>query len=133
MILDKELMMSDAQDLGALSDATIVSTNYIDLGNAGNANKGTRLRVDVGEAFADGTSVNIILQSDDNAAFASATTLYQTGAVVTASLTAYSNQVDIELPRGCEQYVRMAYTGVGTFTAGKVTASLLMDTPMNQS
>lgn len=135
MILDKENLFSEDQDLGAAADQAIVSTNIIDLGNDDAAvqalnEKGGQLLVQVTEAFAGGTSVKVGLFSDDDVAFGSPTTVLETAAVATASLVA-GYQFKLALPPINEQYLRLTYTVVGTMTAGMIVAGIVLDKQTN--
>lgn len=128
MIFDKENMMSEDQAV----TVTAASSNVIDLGNdsarvqALNEKGKLELMCQVTTLFAGGTSIVAELQSDDDVAFGSPTTVLQSAAVVTASLKAGYQFPFSELPEINEQYIRMKYTVVGTMSAGKITAALLV-------
>ena len=123
-LLDKSLEFSNQQAV----TVTAVATNDIDLGPiyAGNnrdigAGNDLYLSIFVTTTFSGGTSIAFTLNTDDNAAFSSALPVATIPAVVTASLTAGARFV-IAIPRGCEKFLRLNYTVVGTYTLGKVSA-----------
>ncbi len=133
MIIDYQNLFSDDQAI----TTTAVSTNIIDLGaNASeiqaNFEKGmAKIAAQVTEAFAGGTSVQVTVQTDDNTGFSSAKTLYETAAIVTASLVqGYQFPLD-GIPLGVERYIRLNYTVVGTYTAGKIHAGIVVDKQSN--
>ena len=129
MILDKENLVSNDQAV----TTTAVSSEIIDLQgeNGGDQGPGEPLNLfaQVSSAdFAGGTSISLIVMTDDDVAFGSATTLFTTPAIVTASLVAGYNfalgSLPIELG---ERYLRFTYTVVGTMTAGAITAGIVPD------
>ena len=132
MIVDKENLFSNDQDLGdSAGTATVVSTNIIDLGNDDSKvqalnEKGGQLLVQVTESFVGGTSVAVTLQSDDDEAFGSPTTVVSSAAIGASTLVA-GYQFKLALPPINEQYLRLSYAVVGTFTAGMLTAGLVLD------
>lgn len=136
MIFDSTNLFSDAQAI----TASAASTNVIDLGATGTpkhaANAITRdigkgspiqLRVQVTTAFATLTSLTVGIQTDDNEAFSSATTVLSSPAVAVADLVAGYVFPLVVIPRGTlERYVRLYYTVAGTnATAGNVTAGFV--------
>lgn len=136
MILDNTLVLSDAQAITA--DAA--STNIIDLGAAGTPyGHAAAVRRDVGigtnipisihvvEAFNNLTSLAILLQVDDDAAFGSPKTVAQT-TILLADLTLGKRPVwPAELPVGTdERYLRLYYDVTGTAPGtGKITAAIV--------
>lgn len=127
MILDKQLMFSEAQ---ALTSTDAASTNVLDLGALGYGDSGNspmEVFVRVGTAFADGTSVLIKLQSATDAAFTTPVDSSVQETVLTAALTANAVVLKARLPYGLKRYVRLYYDVTGTFTAGKFTAGLILD------
>lgn len=121
-ILDNELTFSNAQAV----TATAVSTNVVDLGVDRDIGIGepVYLAVQVGAAFAGLTSLTVELQtSADNSTWS---TLYNSGAIPLADLTAGAQPVRVVVPSRTERYLRVNYTVAGTGTAGTVTASLLL-------
>lgn len=129
MITDAHLLFSNAQAITA--DAA--STNLIDLGAAADIGVGEPLLIDVAvdEAFNTLTSLNIILETDDNAAFSSATALW-TKNFLLASLTAGAKLNLPAIPVGCERYIRLRYDVVGTDpTTGKFTSRIVLNNQRN--
>lgn len=131
MLYDLENIFSNEQAI--TSDAA--STNIIKLTNGPlkEVANGTPipLRIQVTEGFTvTGTvSVEIKVQTDDNAAFSSPTTLATTGAISSSSLTAgYVAPINF-IPRGNEGYMRLYYdttiSSGGSITAGKITAGIV--------
>ncbi len=111
--------------------ATAASTDIMDCGYATTigigAGKQLYLVVELDEAFNTLTSLAFAFQTDDNAAFSSATTV-DTRSIVLANLAAANigNLYTFALPpTGLERYLRMNYTVTGSNpTTGKVTAYL---------
>ena len=132
MILDNENLLSNDQAV----TVTAASEDVLDLGgaNAGDMSPGEPLELfcQVSEEdFAGGTSIAVAVQCDDNAAFSSATTLFTTAAIATASLVQGYKFALGSLPEGCERYLRFNYTVVGTMTAGKLTGGIVPDIQSN--
>lgn len=132
MILDKENLFSEDQAI----TVTAVSTNVIDLGadNARNQldnEKNAEVLCQVTTAFSGGTSVKASLYADDDEAFGSAVLVQESAVIAAASLVAgYQFKLGKGLPRlgaADKRYLRMTYTVVGTFSAGKVMAGLIFD------
>jgi hypothetical protein len=124
MYIDASQKMSDEQAV----TASAASTNIIDLGTGGKGAVDQDLIVLVDEAAtASGSAtVTIALQSDDNAAFSSATTVFTTAAIGKAALTLNSVAVKVRISHITERYVRVYYTvATGPLTAGKFTACLV--------
>lgn len=128
MITDKLLRVSEAQAV----TTTAVSTNTIDLGVARDIGEGHELTMNfaVVEAFAGGTSTAFeIIIADDAALTSNVEVVSSSGAETTATLTLGKNiQVRINpLSNKGKRYMGARYTVVGTNTAGKVTADMVLD------
>ena len=129
MITDKFLRVSDAQAV----TTTAVSTDKIDLSVAREIGEGDDLFMvfSVGTAFAGGTSINFqVTVADDAALSTNATTIGMSGVIVTASLTASSQQVvrlNPQIASLGRRYLGATYTVVGTMSAGTVTADIVTD------
>jgi hypothetical protein len=114
MLLDAQLQFSAAQAL----TATAVSTNVIDLGAVRQIGVGEPLSILVCVIVAaDFTTANetyqIDIQTDDNSAFSSATTLSST--ILTAAQLTLGAVRAIAVPRyNMERYLRLNYTLGGT-------------------
>ena len=137
MIFDRTLLFSDGQAI----TATAASTNVVDLGATGTVvgasapiirdiGHGTdaELSVSVTQSFNNLTSLTIAIQTDDNAAFSSATTVYTSPAYTLAQLaTGAKYLLPDRMPVGVnERYVRLLYTVAGTApTLGKITAGVV--------
>lgn len=137
MIMDRSLLFSDGQAI----TATAASTNVVDLGATGTVygaaspivrdiGKGNDvdLLVTVTESFNNLTSLTISIETDDNAAFSSAKTVYSSPAYALADVATGAKYLlpDV-LPVGtAERYVRLKYTVAGTApTTGKITAGVV--------
>lgn len=121
MILDAELLLSDAQAL----TATAASTNLIDLGADRDIGKGEPLAlvITVDVALAGTTpTFQPSIQTDDNSAFSSATTLL-TGQSYSA--LAAGAKIVLPIPDTNERYLRANYTIGGTSPTVTVTTSVL--------
>lgn len=130
MILDRETLFSDEQ---AITSSSAASTDYIDLGLANrDIGKGNEIEllITVTETFVTGDSatLNPSLQTDNASTFNTGpTTLWALGASGAATLVA-GYQVKVRVPRDTDRYLRMYYTlATGTFSAGKITAGLVLD------
>lgn len=125
MILDKELVFSDAQ--AETTVATHESDNIIDLTKAGDAIDSLWLVVGVQTTVtSDGNAtVTFALQTDSAANFATADTLLTTAALAKTALTAGTQVIKARIPMGCKRYLRVTYAiGTAVLTAGKFDAYL---------
>ena len=130
MIMDRTGLFSDGQAI----TATAASTNLVDLGPLGSGvtrdiGHGTEipLAVSVTESFNNLTSLTISVETDDNAAFSSPTTVYTSPAYTLAQVaTGAKYLLPDAIPAGTsEQFVRLKYTVAGTApTTGKITAGV---------
>jgi hypothetical protein len=136
MIFYATTLFSNAQAI----TATAASTNIIDLGATGTVfgaaaaivrdiGKGREIaiRASVVESFNNLTSLTIGVETDDNAGFASAKTVWTSPAYALADLaTGAKLLLPDELPVGTdERYLRLKYTVAGTApTLGKITAGV---------
>jgi hypothetical protein len=127
MILDKQLAFSEAQ--AVTGAATSASTDLIDLSVVrSNIGSGKDLFVVVNvDVAAGGTTptMAVLIQTDDNASFSSATTLF-TGPTIAAAGLALSTQLVYQIPAtGMERYLRLAYTLGGTSPTITVSAHIV--------
>lgn len=137
MLMDRSGLFSEGQAL----TATAASTNIIDLGATGTPYGASSALVrDVGlgedvplvctvtQSFNNLTSITISIQADDNAGFASPTTVWTSPAYTLAQLAIGAKYLMPDrLPVGVnERYVRLMYTLAGTApTLGKITAGVV--------
>lgn len=136
MIMDRTLLFSDGQAI----TATAVSTNVIDLGATGTPYGGSALVRELGygnevemvctvtESFNTLTSLTITIETDDNAGFASATTVWTSPAYTLAQLATGAKYLTPDrIPVGVnERYMRLRYTvGGSNPTLGKITAGVV--------
>lgn len=134
-IMDRSGQFSDGQAI----TASAASTNIVDLGQPGTQpgyssamvrdigpGEDIPLIVTVTQTFTLLTSLTITVQTDDNAGFASPTTVWTSPAYTLAQLAtgAKNNLLPDSIPLGTnERYVRLYYTVAGTApNAGKITA-----------
>ncbi len=137
MILDRSVSF-DGPGFVAIT-TTRDSTDILDLGLNRDASIGTAIRLLVlsNRAFAGGTSVTIALQgAPDNGSGGEGAyiTCAQTPAITAAQLNAAPGLVfPINLPSPLfgdvagPRFVKLVYTVAGTFTAGALAASLLLN------
>jgi hypothetical protein len=130
MILDRQLLLSNAQPI----TATAVSTNSIDLASARDIGIGDSLElfVKVITPLAGGTSVQFAYITSANADLSSANVVVQTPPIPAASLLAGSEWLRIRLPvlsdaASRQRYLGVSYAVAGNFTSGTVTAGLVLD------
>lgn len=128
MILDKGNLVSSAQAVTSSAG----STDVIDLSQARAIGDGEELEffvnVDTAATAAGAATVTFQVQTDDNSAFSSPTTVIQTDAIPKATLVA-GYQIKISLPVGAtpERYLRLYYSvATGPLTAGAFTAGLVL-------
>lgn len=125
MILDAQLLYSDAQAL----TATAVSTNIVDHGSDRNMGLGEPLSVLITvDVTAGGTSptVSVALQTDDNSGFASPAQVAATATLTGAQMTAGAKFVlPVPADASFERYSRLNYTVGGTTPTVTLTATLL--------
>ena len=144
MIFDNTLLFSDGQAI--TGDAR--STNTVDLGANGTPYGDTRklirdigkgspkvpLSISVTETFNNLTSLEILLQVDDNSGSASPKTVASSGILALADLVA-GKQIDFPdyIPQGAnEQYLSLFYDVTGANpTTGKITAGVVADRQTN--
>jgi len=134
MIIDKQLVLSDAQ---VITNASAASTSYIDSLAAGDAiSPGARIKISSIAAFTIAGSTPTLtcaLQCDDNDSFSSPKTLIATSALLAAALTIGAVLIDATVPLGCERYIRAYYTlAGGTFALGNLDARIVLDTDKTQ-
>jgi hypothetical protein len=132
MIMDKNLLMSNAQAI----TSSAPSTDVIDLGvlaDYGIGEPSLKVLAVVTEAFvsAGGATLVLALQgSTDNVTFHNYASM-TTAAVADLSLGARLFEIDLPRPppgKSMPSYFRMQYTvSVSTFSAGKVTVALVLD------
>jgi hypothetical protein len=144
MIMDRETLVSINQSCAA-GISTIVSTDKIDLGAAGTTPRGNtppqdagragmELEVVVTEAFvtADAATLQVKLVESANADLSSPTVINETP-VLAAALLVVGYKPRIAVPPGLKQrYLGLNYgIATGTFSAGKVTAGVVLDRQTN--
>jgi hypothetical protein len=124
MFRDAQLELSVAQAV----TVTAASTNYIDQTAAGDAiGTGSTMylvvRVGTAATATGAATVTFDLRTDSDPAFGTETTLFSSGAIGKASLTANTWIVRVALPLGLKQYSRLYYTvATGPLTAGTFDA-----------
>lgn len=134
MILDKLLMFSEKQAV----TASAASTDVIDLdpidGTRRDIGVGYPLEfwatVDTTATAAGAATLNVQLQtSPDNSTW---TTIYDSGALALAALTAGKRLFSAKVPAGVQRYLRVNYVvGTGPLTAGAFTSGINLDVDNN--
>lgn len=137
MIFDRTLLFSDGQAI----TATAASTNVVDLGATGKPygasaalvrelgyGNNVPVSITVTESFNTLTSLTISVETDDNAGFSSATTVWTSPAYTLAQLAVGAKYLLPDaIPAGVnERYVRLKYTvGGSNPSTGKITAGVV--------
>ncbi len=140
MIFDKQNLFSDAQAITASAG----STNTIDLGPIATGltrdigkGKPIPLLIQVVEAFdsaADDEIITVVVEEDSTETFTpdKSTTI---AVISNANLKTVGYQVPVQyVPNGiANRYIRLKYnvSGTGNFTAGKITAGIVMGIQTN--
>jgi len=126
-MIDKQLVLSDAQDVWNLGD--VASDYYIDLSVARDIGKGKQLYAVIQiqttmDSTEETATLTIALQSDDDTGFAGAVSVLATQAYAEAVLTKGRQPIVIPIPPDTpERYLRLLYTvGTVAFTSGNVDA-----------
>lgn len=123
MILDQDLAFSQAQTIP--TGATTASTNVVDLSAVCDIGVGEdmELVVTLTSALVGAGTVAVIIQTDDNVGFSSATTAQTIGTFAAASAAGTKFTVKIQPGAIVERYMRLSYTA-GVLTGGAVSAYL---------
>jgi len=129
--LDKQQMFSEEQEVTTVQAND--STNFIAFGTpymgetAGGSDGEFFCRV-VEDVAGTSSTVQIKLLTDSTSTFASATTLYDSGAIAEANLTANTEICRIRLPHGIENWCKVTYTiGNNVLSAGTFDAGIILD------
>jgi len=130
-IMDKQATFSSAQ----LLTTTAFSTNTYDLSVARDIGVGLddlELFIIVPVALTGGTSVRFDVVTSANADLSSPTIVLSSPVIVAATLVAGYSLLRIKWPvlsaiADMKRYIGIQYTIVGTFSAGSVTAGLILD------
>lgn len=134
MILDKLLMFSEKQAV----TASAASTDVIYLGPIDGIRRDIGVgyplefwaTVDTTATAAGAATLNVQLQtSPDNSTW---TTIYDSGALALAALTAGKRLFSAKVPAGVQRYLRVNYSvGTGPLTAGAFTSGINLDVDNN--
>ena len=134
MFVDNNLVMSDAQVITA--QTATASTNVIDLGATDrNIRNDCKVICRVaGEAFdssGDNVTLAVVLATDDDVNFGSATTLWTSATLAQATLVAGYTIFEADLSDydgKLERYIRFTYQcGTASATKGKIDAFVVLD------
>lgn len=139
MLIDSTLLIDE--DKAITDPATLAGTNVIDLGATDaevqqfNERGDIQVLALVTEGFTGSDnftgSVQVSITNSDSSTMLSATTVMQTAAIPEATL-AQGYQFPLgNLPRLSKRYLSASYTSVGTFAAGKVFVTLVLDKQTN--
>jgi hypothetical protein len=123
MIIDYNLQFSDAQSVTA--DAA--STNIIDLGSDRDIGVGEEMKIALNFDVAMGGSsptLAVLVQTDDNSSFSSATTVLTSRSIAAAAL---GDTLVLGLPDTNERYIRLYYDVGGSSPTMTVSASVVKD------
>lgn len=129
MFQDKHGEFSNAQAITGDGN----STNVIDLGVEGrDIGKGEQLYIAVSvdttfDSAGEAATLQFILETDNDVAFGSATTIWQSATIAEATLVA-GYVLYIPIPSTTERYLRLRWdNGTEAFTAGAITARITVD------
>ena len=134
MFVDNNLVMSDSQVITA--QTATASTNVIDLGATGrNIRNDCKVICRVaGEAFdsaGDNVTLAVVLETDNDEAFGSATALWTSATLAQATLVAGYTIFEADLSDyddKLERYLRFKYQcGTADATKGKIDAFIVLD------
>jgi hypothetical protein len=116
MIIDRDFMFSNALELKASANSTVIDTQA-----EGDA-IGQELTFHnvINEDFAGATSLTIKIQSSENKTAWNDAVI--SPAIPVAELTKGADVFSVRVPKGLKRYIRLAYTIAGTGTAGKITS-----------
>lgn len=130
MYQDKDLIFSEAQ---ALTSASAISTNVVNLGAAGDADEALWLVIRIDTTFdssGDASTVTCDLRTSAAENMSSATVLATFPAFTAGSGTgdtAGDIVAKMRIPKGALQYLAVYYTLSAACTAGKIDAFLVKD------
>lgn len=119
MLLDQNVMFSDAQQLRASG----ASTHTVNLIAAGDAAPGRLVLIAHADtAFAGATQIVCALQTSDKEDFSSGVVTLTSVTVTGEELANIQNNLfACAIPAGMKRYLRMYYTVTGTITAGAIS------------
>jgi len=125
MILDKSLILCNAQALPTDSGATNAMSTVLDLLKAGDAHDELFLVVTFTTAPAGSGTINTQLRTHTATITAGVgTVLWETGAVAHTTNVA-GKSYKLRIPRGLLQYVALQFVSSATLTAGTVDAQIV--------
>ena len=128
MIIDKELIFSDAQDIGQVAgdyDSAIV--NQVKAGGVYD-NVWLFLRIDEAVTSGGAATIDFKLRTSSDNFSSSDVILWSSGALALAAMTVDTVIAKVRVPLGVLQYLKMEYTvATATTTAGTVDAMLVSD------
>lgn len=129
MILDRDLLFSDAQ--AETTIATHVSTYDVDIAEPGDAEKELHFVAKVNDTVTSGgaATVQVQLITDDDVAFGSPVTVFDSGEIALADLVSGYQFFLHRLPKNVMQrYSRvLIIIGTAVLTAGSIDAFFAMD------
>lgn len=124
MLMDDQNLLSDKQAITATANSEDIFDASVDR-DLGKGNK-IPVNIQVTTDFVSGgaSTLTVSMETDDNASFSSAETIWTSAAIPKASLVAGYKFDIAALPRTNQRYIRLVYTvGVADFTAGNISAS----------
>ena len=132
MILDSELLLSDAQEI----TATAASDDFIDFGSNRDIGPGTAvpLLIQAASDFSDMADLTVALQTSGDPTFSSGVKTLASMTVPVADLVQGYQFPIAHLPNHCRRYFRLHYT-VGTPGAspgGAITAGIVWGVQTNR-
>lgn len=131
MILDKSLILCDAQALDTTGGATNTMSTVLDLTKAGDADCEMFLVVTFTTAPAGSGTINIQLRTHTATITAGVgTILWESGAIAHTTNVA-GKQYKLRIPRGLLRYLALQFVSTATLTAGTVDANIVKNIDTN--
>lgn len=135
MIIDNECLMSNKQTIASTArSSNVIDLGAMTLGTQGKENIEIDVLVQVTTTFttSDSATLTVTLCTDSDETISNGTVLCSSATLAAATLVEGYQIAFSKVPVNTLQYMDINYTvGTGTFTAGKITAALVLDRHTN--